>query len=74
MSKPEHIEQLESGGTVCRHCGGSVDAEGYAKGGDVESETEAAQEGDTAELPQQGSATPGLRELGFAEAVSRRAR
>jgi hypothetical protein len=79
LKNAEHVEQLETGGTVCRHCGGGVDAEGYATGGqvgdgdhDMESELEAMQEGDTGEVPQQYQATVRMREAGFADAVRRR--
>jgi hypothetical protein len=74
VGKPEHVEQLEGGGMVCRHCGGSVDAEGYSDGGEVESEIEAAQEGDTDTAPEQGVATERMRDAAFADAVRRRAR
>ncbi len=72
MSKPEHIEQLEGGGMVCRHCGGSVGDDGYSMGGEVEPELEAAFEGDTDTAPEQGVATVRMREAAFADAVSRR--
>lgn len=36
MAKPEHVDELESGGMVCRHCGGAVDADGYSSGGEVD--------------------------------------
>lgn len=76
----EHVGQLESGGHICRHCGGRVGEDGYAAGGevqdgdhDMDSEGEAMLEGDTGEVPQQWQATQRLREgSGFADAVRNR--
>lgn len=66
--------QLESGGAVCRHCGGRVGEDGYSDGGPVEeSEGEAMLDGDTNDMPQQGVATERLRHgAGFADAVRNR--
>lgn len=36
MSKPGHVQRLESGGYVCRHCGADVDDAGYYAGGEVD--------------------------------------
>jgi hypothetical protein len=77
MNKPEHVEQLESGGTMCRFCGGRVDGEGYAMGGDVDEEPlersldeEMAMESE--DMPEQQVATERMRAAAFADAVKRR--
>ena len=69
---PEHVQQLETGGTVCKHCGGSVDPDGYAMGGEIaEAETRLSDAGTPAETPQ-FEATAGLRRSAFADAMSKR--
>jgi len=41
---PEHVEVMSGGGMACKHCGGMVSGDGYAKkmaeGGEVESPSE----------------------------------
>lgn len=81
MAQREHVEKMESGGMCCRHCGSSVDDDGYSVGGDAQdgdhdadSEVTAMQEGDTGEIPQQYEATKRMRSAAFADAISRRAR
>lgn len=32
---PEHVQKMARGGMMCMHCGGSVDRDGYAEGGEV---------------------------------------
>lgn len=71
----EHVEKLESGGSVCRHCGGAVDAEGYATGGDVDSpEVNILNSNDDdSETTDQYQSTVRMRRAsGFADAVKRR--
>ncbi len=69
MNTPEHVETMETGGMMCRHCGGKVGPEGYSEGGEVEP----MMEGETDETPQQYVATERLRDgSGFADAVRNR--
>ena len=35
---PEHVDET-AGGPVCRHCGGSVDKDGFSTGGLVRADT-----------------------------------
>lgn len=35
---PEHVEKDADGGMMCAHCGGRVDADGYAEGGVIDEE------------------------------------
>lgn len=76
MRKPEHVEQLESGGMMCRHCGGRVDDEGYAMGGDIDGDDDGSFEESlhdgSDELPEQYQSTERMRHAAFAEAVKRR--
>lgn len=65
MAKPEHVEESEHG-RMCRHCCGTVDADGYALG---EQEQFAPFEGEETE---QQSSTVAMREnsgASFARAV-----
>ena len=78
---PEHVEKHPSGITMCRHCGGEVAEDGYSAGGLImdgdhaaESEIEAAEKGDTGELPQQYQAVERMRDAAFADAIKRRSR
>lgn len=33
---PGHVRKMSDGGMVCYHCGGRVEADGYAEGGEVD--------------------------------------
>ena len=75
--KPDHVEMMESGGHVCKHCGGAVDADGYSAGGDVESEETRILDdnNDESDETAQLDSTERLRRAsGFADAISRRGR
>jgi hypothetical protein len=75
---PEHVEKMESGGLMCRHCGGAVDADGYSTGGeavDDAAETLLDDNDDESESTAQRDSTMHIRRLGgFADAMSRRGR
>lgn len=71
----EHVEKLESGGSVCRHCGGAVDDDGYAMGGDVDSPEANIlnnNDDDSETTDQMQSIVRLRRASGFADAVKRR--
>jgi len=70
-------EKMHSGG-ICHACGGMVDADGYAKGGEVEGDEEGAGALSLEDLPMgEGSVTDRRqKDIGaeFADAVFRRGR
>jgi hypothetical protein len=71
-STPDHVDKTASG-NVCRHCGGSVDNDGFSTGGimppgtgEHESVEEESQETEQHESGEK------MREAAFADAVRRR--
>lgn len=73
--KPEHVETMESGGLTCRHCGGAVDDEGYATGGEVDAEELLDNNNDESESTAQRDSTMRMRRAGgFSDAMGRRGR
>lgn len=71
-STPEHVDKT-AGGSVCRHCGGSVDDEGFSTGGIVLPKTgeyEAVE--DESQETEQHESGEKMREAAFADAVRRR--
>lgn len=69
---PEHMERLEHGGAVCKHCGGEVSEDGYAanmaEGGWAGEQTGESMGGEGEQMED----TEMMRKLGFADAISRR--
>lgn len=50
---PEHVQKMESGGMMCRHCGGAVGEDGYAEDmGVEEGEAELSEADEGEETPQ----------------------
>jgi hypothetical protein len=65
----EHMQAMEGGGMVCRHCGGSVDDDGYA--------TEAEEQGldgfsGEVDEPEQHESAVKMRKRSLADALDRR--
>lgn len=70
---PEHVDET-AGGPVCRHCGGSVDRDGFSTGGLVRADTgefEPVSDDCEAEETEQHEAVEQKRALAFADAVRR---
>lgn len=70
--KPEHVEQMESGGMMCRHCGGRVDEEGYSMGGEMEEGPEESSSEVEEDESEQHEAVERMRAAAFANAVKNR--
>jgi hypothetical protein len=69
---PEHVETSGSG-TVCRHCGGAVDKDGFSTGGLVVDTGEFEPVTDVeVDETEQHEDTERKRALAFSDAVSRR--
>jgi hypothetical protein len=71
---PEHVE-MAGGGTICRHCGGAVDKDGFSTGGLVTADTgdfEPVGDDVEADETEQHEDTERKRALAFSSAVSRR--
>jgi len=69
---PEHVDET-AGGPICRHCGGSVDKEGFSTGGLVTDDTgEFEPVGDVeADETEQHEDVEKKRALAFTDAVRR---
>ncbi len=46
--------RMATGGMVCKHCGGAVDADGYSEGGMVDDEAEEMRHGEMEPVDQNG--------------------
>jgi hypothetical protein len=71
---PEHVERA-GGGTICRHCGGAVDEDGFSTGGLVVADTgefESVSDDVEADETEQREDTERKRALAFSAAVTRR--
>jgi len=70
---PEHVDET-AGGPICRHCGGSVDKEGFSTGGLVTADTgefEPVGEDVESEETEQHEDVEKKRALAFTDAVRR---
>ncbi len=75
MNYNDHVEKMSGGGSMCRHCGGEVDDDGFAKHmgeGDTEGYEPEERQGNEPMETEQYDSGEDMRREGFIDAIKRR--